>query len=527
MSIPSSTPTLNTQTPFFLLSNITNYVTVKLDHTNYLMWKFQITGILDAYSLLDHIEDPIPCPCKFLLSETGAVTQEINPIFLQWKARDKALFSLISATLSPSAISLVMGQTTASGIWKIIVNRYTSVSRSSIVNLKRELNSIKKNSDSVTDYLQKIKEARDKLVSVGVTIDDEEILHIVLQGLSSDFHSFTSAMLTENELVSFEELHTLMKTEEDLLKSAADNSKELTHMAIAANKSSSSTSNNSSTAPFNTQFHAHRGRGGGRNNRGGGRSFYNGGRAKLAAMATAAPFNPNQTTWISDTGATDHFTPDLTNIPDNKAYTDSQLVSVGNGHQLPISHIGNAQLRTSSCLFRLRKVLRVPNIASNLLSVQSFCRDNACSFHFNAHRFQIQDLITGKPLYRGLSKDGLYPIHGLSLPPLESRLSSISSAPSPFQESPHASYMACLPSARQNASLSDLWHMRLGHPQSRAERKSIMKAKLEKAVGVIIPILKIALVSVMQVFMTALAVEIHKRVIGHLVGEKKISKGEG
>ena len=230
------------------------------------MWKFQITGILDAYSLLDHIEDPIPCPCKFLLSETGVVTQEISPIFLQWKARDKALFSLISSTLSPSAISLVMGQTTASGIWKIIVNRYTSVSRSSIVNLKRELNSIKKNSDSVTEYLQKIKEARDRLVSVGVNIDDEEILHIVLQGLSSDFHSFTSAMLTKNELVSFEELHTLMKTEEDLLKSAADNSKELTHMAMAANKSSPSTSNNSSTTPFNNQFHAHRGRGGGRNN---------------------------------------------------------------------------------------------------------------------------------------------------------------------------------------------------------------------------------------------------------------------
>ena len=64
--------------------------------------------------------------------------------------------------------------------------------------------------------------------------------------------------------------------------------------------------------------------------------------AKLAAMATAALINPNQTTWISDTGATDHFTPDLNNILDNKAYTDSQLVSVGNGHQLPISHIGNA-----------------------------------------------------------------------------------------------------------------------------------------------------------------------------------------
>uniref|UniRef100_A0A2N9J786 Retrotransposon Copia-like N-terminal domain-containing protein n=1 Tax=Fagus sylvatica TaxID=28930 RepID=A0A2N9J786_FAGSY len=399
MPIPSSAPTLNTQTPIFLLSNITNYVTVKLDHTNYLMWKFQITGILDAYSQLDHIEDPIPCPCKFLLSETGAITQEISHLFLQWKARDKTLFSLISSTFSPSAISLVMGQTTASRIWKIIVNRYTSVSQSSIVNFKRELNSIKKNSDSVTEYLQKIKEARDKLVSIGVNIDDEEILHIVLHGLSTDFHSFTSAMLTKNEPVRFEELHTLMKTEEDLLKSAADNFKELTHMAMAANKSFPSNSNNSSTASFNTQFNAHRGSGGGPIECYQRMNYAYQGRhppAKLAAMATAAPINPNQTMWISYTGATDHFMPDLNNIPDNKAYTDSQLVSIGNGHQLLISHI---------------------------------------------------DLITGKPLYKGFSKDGLYPIRGLSLLPLESRLSSFPSAPSPFQESSHASYTACLPSA--------------------------------------------------------------------------------
>ena len=62
----------------------------------------------------------------------------------------------------------------------MIKNRYTSISRSSVVNLKRELNNIKKGNDSVTQYLQKIKEARDKLTNVGIHIDDEEILHIVL-----------------------------------------------------------------------------------------------------------------------------------------------------------------------------------------------------------------------------------------------------------------------------------------------------------------------------------------------------------
>jgi hypothetical protein len=246
----SSLPSTNTHTPIFLLSNISNYVTIKLDHSNYLMWKFQITGILDAYSLLDHLEDPTPCPPKFLFSHPETETQEVNPLYTQWRARDKALFSLISSTLSPSAISLVMGQTSASGIWKILVNRYTSVSRSNIVNLKRELNSIKKNSDSVTDYLHKIIEVRNKLVSVGILIDDEEILHIVLQGLPSEFHSFTSAMLTKNEAVKFEELHTLMKTEEDLLRSATENSKELAHMAMVANKTSQPMYNNSSTTQF-------------------------------------------------------------------------------------------------------------------------------------------------------------------------------------------------------------------------------------------------------------------------------------
>ena len=259
-----------TQTPFFLLSNISNYVTVKLDHTNYLMWKFQIIGILDAYSLLDHLGDPTSCPSQFVLDHHDLKTQEVNPLYLQWKTRDKTLFSLISSTLSPLAISLVMGQTTASGIWRVILNRYTSISRFSIVNLKRELHRIKKNSDSITQYLQKIKEARDKLVSVGVFIDDEEILQIVLQGLPSDFHSFTSAMLTKNEAVRFEELHTLMKSE-DLLKSAMDNSKEIAHMAMVANKSSQPSFHTPSTAPFNgnrgrgrNQSFSNRGRGNGR-----------------------------------------------------------------------------------------------------------------------------------------------------------------------------------------------------------------------------------------------------------------------
>ena len=178
--------------------------------------------------------------------------------------------------------------------------------------------------------------------------------------------------------------------------------------------------------------------------------------AKLAAMASATPYSPSTECWISDTGATDHFTPDLANLPDSSLYHDPQLVSVGNGQQLPISHVGNAQLYTSSYLFKLRNILRVPSMAFNLLSVNKFCRDNQCSFYFDSDCFQIQDRLSGKPLYKGLSRDGLYPLHGFSLP---LRSSSPSFSPS--------AQAACLQAVRPTSSL---WHARFGHPQDKVLR---------------------------------------------------------
>uniref|UniRef100_A0A2N9J917 Reverse transcriptase Ty1/copia-type domain-containing protein n=1 Tax=Fagus sylvatica TaxID=28930 RepID=A0A2N9J917_FAGSY len=417
---------LNNQTPIFLLSNISTYVTVKLDHSNFLTWKFQITHILEAYSLLEYVEGYHTCPKKFLVDEIGATTAQISSVYSQWQARDKALMSLISATLSSSAHSLVIGQSSSHGMWTVLLKRYTSVSRSNIMNLKKQLHDVKKNTDTISQYLQRIKEARDKLAAVGTLIDDEDLLHIVLKGLPSEYESFSSAMLTKNEAVPFEELHVLMITQEELLKSSQANSKENSIMAMAAN-----TVNNSASRGRHPP-------------------------AKLAAMAFATSYSPSTECWISDTSATDHFTPDLANLPDSSLYTDPQLVSVGNGQQLPISHVGNAQLYTSSYLFKLRNILRVPSMASNLLSVNKFCRDNHCSFYFDSDRFQIQDRLSGKPLYKGLSRDGLYPLHGFSLP-------LRSSSPS-FSPSARA---ACLQAV---CPTSSLWHARFGHPQDKVLR---------------------------------------------------------
>ncbi|KAL0009480.1 hypothetical protein SO802_010982 [Lithocarpus litseifolius] len=64
------------------------------------------------------------------------------------------------------------------------------------MNLKGELHNLKKGADSVDLYLQKIKVVRDKLLAVGVIVDDEELLHIATKGLPKEYNAFRSAIRT-------------------------------------------------------------------------------------------------------------------------------------------------------------------------------------------------------------------------------------------------------------------------------------------------------------------------------------------
>ena len=70
-------------------------MSIKLDYTNYIPWKHQLITILEAYSLIEHIDGSITQPCQFLLDTQGNLTTSVNPDFLTWRIKDKALLSLI------------------------------------------------------------------------------------------------------------------------------------------------------------------------------------------------------------------------------------------------------------------------------------------------------------------------------------------------------------------------------------------------------------------------------------------------
>ena len=216
------TPSTSTQSPLLLLSNMSNLMSIKLDYTNYIPWKHQLITILKAYFLVEHIDGTTPKPSPFVLDAIGNATSVANPEFQAWKIKDKALFSLINSTLTSQVFSLVVGITSSREVWNTLEQRFTSTSRANILNLKLEFQGPKKGNESVNSFLQKIKVARDKFLAVGVIIDNEELIFIVLRGLPREFAHFCSAIRTRSDPITYEQLAIMLQSEEQAMTNHLD-----------------------------------------------------------------------------------------------------------------------------------------------------------------------------------------------------------------------------------------------------------------------------------------------------------------
>lgn len=115
--------------------------------------------------------------------------------------------------------------------------------------------------------------------------------------------------------------------------------------------------------------------------------------------------------WLANNVITNHVISSLNHLSFPKPYNGHDQLTVGNGQNLPITHIGKSLIPSSNSALYLNNVLRVPSIASNLASVHKFCHDNKCWCYFDENLFSIQALATGKVLYQGKSEGKVYPIY--------------------------------------------------------------------------------------------------------------------
>ena len=128
-------------------------MTVKLDSSNYIVLKHQISMVFETHSMFELLDEVPLVLEKFLKDLFGTITSVLNPDYLIWKSKEKALLTFISSTLTPSVLAITVGCSSAQEVWKVLENRFSSISRSHVMNLKGELYNVKKGSDSVDTYL--------------------------------------------------------------------------------------------------------------------------------------------------------------------------------------------------------------------------------------------------------------------------------------------------------------------------------------------------------------------------------------
>ncbi len=179
--------------------------------------------------MLYHLDGSIPKPSQFLTTEIGI--QAVNPDFLLWNKKDKALLTLLYSTCSSSVLAMVVGKSSSQEVWNTLEERFTSTARSNVLSLKLELQSIKKTgNETVSTYLQRIKTVRDKLSAVGVHSDHEELIHVILKGLPKEYAPFASAIRTRDTILPLEKLSVLLQTEEQSMSEATES---LSNSALA------------------------------------------------------------------------------------------------------------------------------------------------------------------------------------------------------------------------------------------------------------------------------------------------------
>lgn len=68
--------------------NINNYVPVKLNKHNFVVWRTLIEPVLQIFDLLGHIDGTLKCPKQFV-HETPRSGPIINQEYVQWIRNDQ------------------------------------------------------------------------------------------------------------------------------------------------------------------------------------------------------------------------------------------------------------------------------------------------------------------------------------------------------------------------------------------------------------------------------------------------------
>lgn len=279
------------------------------------------------------------------------------------------------------------------------------------------------NCDSMDDYISKIISTSQKLIGIGFDLTEEWIGCFLLAGLTDDFMPMIMGIESSGTKITGDSIKS--KLYEMKVESKSSNSAFFGKGYRGASKHKGWTCYSCGQKGHKADRCPNKKHESNDNARAKSKQAN-----AFSAVFLSGKYSKNE--FYIDSGASQHFSPNLNWLTDKKSSSVSEIV-VANDTKLPVSCVGNMMLNINGCDVLVKDVLCVPDLTTNLLSVAKISENqNTVQFDSSGCIYNSEKELVAK----GVISNGIYKLDN--------------------------SDVKCLLAASKSVSLN-LWHRRLGH----------------------------------------------------------------
>ncbi|KAL4281085.1 hypothetical protein GQ457_03G012870 [Hibiscus cannabinus] len=171
-------------------------ISIRLDETNYLLWRQQVLFTIESLDLSSHIEGTSVMPPQYLLVNGEKVP---NPLFSSFKQQDSALCSWLLASISLSILPSLVSCRTAFEIWEKIQQVFYVSSTTKIMHLHCSLKNLRKRDQGMREYLAQIQSVCDSLAACGNPLSETMHISAILSGLPSEYEPVVAVITSSQQ----------------------------------------------------------------------------------------------------------------------------------------------------------------------------------------------------------------------------------------------------------------------------------------------------------------------------------------
>ena len=213
---------------------ISGIVNDKLDKNNFHAWKFRMTNFLMGKGYWEYIDGD---------QEEAPVVPAQNPTdvevkaFKDWNQGARKVMYWLSVSVQDTMIGHIQDATSLKQAWDTLLSFDTTNTKARKLQLKNDLNTVKKENLSINDYTLKIKSICESLASIGVAVEDDDKVEVCLRGLTPAYKQFKTSIQTRENIPRFTNLIPMLVIEEkNLGEDSSSQGKSSSEQAFYSNR---------------------------------------------------------------------------------------------------------------------------------------------------------------------------------------------------------------------------------------------------------------------------------------------------